>query len=387
MSTQVQHWPESRKPRLLTKLLLVLAMIAPAVFVPVTAQASQNEASDLIALLPNDAPERFADMNETLGADSNWQNLLLGAINPDDYECEQSNFSIWADEVFGAIDFATLDALFYAGVPFWAGDYTVLFDHDPSDTYVGVNGEQTREQTKRHRDNKRFWDVETSDIQLHGMHGADIADDAKMIPLLQFVIGVSEAEAQDIVDGAQALIETHPALDYDHPLFSLNAFAVPGFEIPGFGAIPDKIVMGDGVIDAVTALGLGDNAPDYIHAHEFAHHVQFELDAAPPYGDPETDRKTELMADAFGAYYAAHARGAGFQNQRVVDLARSAGSVGDCGFDQPGHHGTPNQRAAAAEWGSDLALQTRPRGKIISASVMLELFEDQLPIIVAPDAN
>ncbi len=317
---------EARRSRLrvLRRALLALTMLASMVFVAPTHVSAQadDDISELMALLPDDAAERFAELHETLGIDTSWQELVANAIDPDDYECEQSTLSIWANGLFGSLDPALLNFLFMAGAPFWPGDYTVLFDNDPSDTYIGTNGEETREQFRRHRDNNLFWDVPTDDIQLHGMHGADIADDAKMVPLVYFVLGspgFSIDDAQALVDAVQAVIEAHPTLDFDSPIFTLHAFALPGFAIPGFGVIPDKLVMGDGVIDAVNALGLGDNGPDLIHAHEFAHHVQFELNQAPPYGDPETDRRTELMADALGAYYAAHARGASFQTHRVVD--------------------------------------------------------------------
>ena len=219
------------------------------------------------------------------------------------------------------------------------------------------------------------------------MHGADIADDAEMVPLLEFGFGVSTEVAQEILDFVQEVIEA--TIGYDHPLFTLNAFAVPGEEVPGFGSFPDKLVMGDGILDFYEAIGLATNAPDFIHAHEFAHHVQFETGVIDDdfVFEAEATRRVELMADAFAAYNLAHARGASFQTKRIVDIVTSGFEVGDCFFDNPNHHGTPNQRAAAAEWGADLAQTTKPRGKILSSYQMLELFDAELPSIVAPDAR
>ena len=371
------------------KLLVAFALIASSALATSPVQAEEAPVQELSSLLPDDAAERFAALHQSLGIHSPLDALLGSAINPDDFECGTTELGVWFNALFNELDPGLLDFLFMAGVPFWAGDYTVLFDNDPSDTYIGTNGEYTREQEKRHRKANQFWDVPTSDIQLHGMHGADIADDAKMIPLLVFVLEISEAEAQAIVDLVQEIIETDPSLSFDHPLFTLNAFAVPGFDIPGFGSIPDKIVMGDGILDSQEAIGLATNAPDFIHAHEFAHHVQFEIGAFDTdiSDQAEATRRTELMADAFAAYNLAHARGASFQTKRIVDIVTTSFGIGDCFFADPSHHGTPNQREAAAAWGADLAQSTKPRGKIISAEEMLALFEAELPALVAPDAG
>jgi len=102
---------------------------------------------------------------------------------------------------------------------------------------------------------------------------------------------------------------------------------------------------------------------------------------------PEGTRRTELMADAFGAYYLAHAKGATFQAKRIVDTFEIVREIGDCAFDSPGHHGTPNQREAAAMWGAELAASAQKQGHINSATLMLTLFEAELPDLIAPDAD
>lgn len=344
-----------------------------------------------VMVLPAGAAERAASVYEQLGIESPWAGAVGTAINPDDYECGPTDLGNYIGGLFGSVNPDALDAIFGVGALIWPEVYTVLFDNDPSDTEIGANGEHTREQIKRQRDNQRFWDVPSGDIQLHGMHGADIADDAKMVPLVEFLLGAPPADAQDIVDFIQELIESDPILNYDYPLFSLNAFAVSfdGEEFPGFGAIPDKIVMGDGLLQVVSAIGFDTNGPDLIHSHEFAHHVQFEIGAFETDIDnePEATRRTELMADAFAGFNLAHARGATFQTKRIVEAVVTSLNAGDCGFASPGHHGTPNQRAAAATWGAELAQSARPQGKILSAATMLELFDAELASFVAPDAG
>ena len=209
------------------------------------------------------------------------------------------------------------------------------------------------------------------------MHGAVMQDDAKMVPVVQFILEVDAATAQDIVDLVQGVIEADATIGYDWPLFSFNAVA--------FGPDPLKIVMGDGLIAFTEDVGLANSGVDLIYAHEMGHQVQGYLGLldAPP--SPEGTRRTELMADAFSTYYLVHARGATFNAARALDTFELSFIAGDCNFDSFGHHGTPNQRRTAAEWGADIA-QERPRGKIKSASAMVALFDAALPTIVAPDA-
>jgi hypothetical protein len=173
----------------------------------------------------------------------------------------------------------------------------------------------------------------------------------------------------------------------DNPLWTLNAYAFSGEgeSDPFIAALPDKLVFGDGILAAYDAIGLGDVGPRVIMAHEFAHHVQFELgtfDTGP--SDPaEATRRTELMADAMASYYATHKRGLALNRKRVTDALLSFYTVGDCSFASPGHHGTPLQRERAADWGADLADAARPRSTVLPAATVIELFEEALPGIVS----
>lgn len=362
-------------------------------------------------LLPDSAVERLAALNEQFNIDTSWHKArneaIARAIDPGDYICDaNTDFNVWLGETVSEIDPGTLFLLDFFSALDWPAYYSLLFDNDASNDYIGVNGEYTRELIKRHRDNQLFWDVPTDDILLLGMHGAIISDDSKMVPFVQFFFGIPDpAFAQIIVDVVQGLIEggevdlspfggsvyLAPGVPggYDNPLFTLNAFAFSdeGVEIiPGFGLLPDKLVMGEGVLEAYGDIGLGTNAPDFIHAHEFAHHVQYELETFGP-NEPEETRRTELMADAFGAYYSSHARGAAFQVKRFSDVMTAAYEIGDCSFTSPGHHGTPNQRETAAMWGGSVASSARKQGYINPAELMLDLFEAELPYLVAPDAD
>ena len=64
-----------------------------------------------------------------------------------------------------------------------------------------------------------------------------------------------QAEAATVAD----FMQTHGDF-YDNPLWTLNAFAFTGEGAahPFIAALPDKLIMGDGIIDAYDAIGLGD---------------------------------------------------------------------------------------------------------------------------------
>lgn len=311
------------------------------------------------------------------GADTVWRNAVAAAINPDDYVCEPGLIDQWIGELLSATHPDTLNTLFSFGAPDWPLVYKLFFDDDDTDEFIGEDGAYTREHTKRERDLINFWDVPLDDVDLYGMHGAVMADDAKMVPVVQFMFGVGEAEAQFVVDLVQDTITSDATIGYDWPLFSFNAVA--------FGPDPLKIVMGDGLIGFFEDAGLANNGVDLVYAHEVAHIVQGELGLFDGPPSPEATRRTELMADAFATYYLVHARGAAFNEMRALDAFDLSFIAGDCAFDSFGHHGTPNQRQLAAEWGADMA-QDRPRGHIKSAAEMVAYFDADLPTIVAPDA-
>ena len=325
-----------------------------------------------------DAAYDTSQVDSILGTAGNtvWREAVQGAINPEDYVCEPGAIDAWIGALFDATDPATLDLLFGTAALDWPIVYKLFFDDDDTDEFIGINGEYTREHIKRQRDLIKFWDVPLDEVDLFGMHGAVMQDDAKMVPVVQFIFEVDGATAQEIVDLVQGVIESDPTIGYDWPMFSFNAVA--------FGPDPLKVIMGDGLIAFFEDIGLANNGVDLVYAHEVAHQVQGALDVfGPP--TPEATRRTELMADAFATYYLVHARGASFNAKRALDTFDLSFVAGDCSFDSPGHHGTPNQREAAAEWGAELA-QDRPRGKIKSAAEMVARFDEQLPTIVAPDA-
>lgn len=242
------------------------------------------------------------------------------------------------------------------------------------------------------RDLRRFWDIESDDIQLMAMHGDVLLDADRIAATLTAMVAAGET---DPMTPAEIQLEAQTVADfmqtqgdfYDNPLWTLNAYAFSGEDEtdPVLAALPDKLVFGDGILAAYDSFGLGDVGPRVIMAHEFAHHVQFELgvfDTGP--SDPAAaTRRTELMADAMASYYGVHKKGLALNKKRVTDTLLSFYTVGDCSFASPGHHGTPLQRERAADWGADLAAAAQPKSYVLPAETFVALFEEALPGIIS----
>lgn len=242
------------------------------------------------------------------------------------------------------------------------------------------------------RDLRRFWDIESADIQLMAMHGDVLLDADRIAATLtamvqaRVIAPLTPAQIRQEAETVAAFMQTQGDF-YDNPLWTLNAYAFTGEDEtnPVLAALPDKLVFGDGILAAYDAIGLGDVGPRVIMAHEFAHHVQYELgvfDTGP--SDPsEATRRTELMADAMASYYGVHKKGLALNQKRVTDALLSFYTVGDCQFASPGHHGTPLQRERAAAWGAELAAAAKPRSYVMPAATFIDLFEEALPGIIA----
>lgn len=281
----------------------------------------------------------------------------------------------WNDETFfylgytAMLDLPTYDALF--------------FENSSANQTFGPRGEYTQRLTKTFKDLQRFWNIQSSDIVLAAMHGGMLRDRNKIIRTYTVVYGLDEADATYYADLVMLILEAFPELrNGDHPLFTFNAFAQEGFSIPSVGKIPSKIIMGDGIMQAYTGIGYEDVAPQAILAHEFGHQVQFQLNLFGSESTPEATRRTELMADAYSAYYLSHARGASMQWKRVRQFLQVFFNIGDCSFTSAGHHGTPTQRMAAAEWGYSIANNAQKQGQILTSQEFTKLFEAQLPLLV-----
>jgi hypothetical protein len=256
----------------------------------------------------------------------------------------------------------------------------LLFENSSANQTFGSTGQYTQKLTKTFKDLKRFWNIDSQNIVLAAMHGSMLTDRAKLLRTYKAAFGLDDESANYYADFVLAIIDAFPQLrGGDHPIFTFNAFAQSSFSFAPYGVVPDKIIMGDGIMDSFAAIGYADVAPQAILAHEFGHHIQFDLNLFEEVSGPEATRRTELMADAYSAYYLSHARGASMQWKRVQLFLNVFFNIGDCSFTSEGHHGTPTQRMAAAKWGYEVADAAQKQGHILTAQEFTNRFEAQLP--------
>ncbi|GAB3638959.1 hypothetical protein GCM10027422_45500 [Hymenobacter arcticus] len=262
---------------------------------------------------------------------------------------------------------------------------SVFFENSSANQYYGVKGEYTVQLTKGFEDLKRFWDTKSDNIILVAAHSAALQDRNKIFIMYKAEYRYSDVKANYYADSITTLLKTYPEyLNGNHPFFTFNGYAHQEKNYPVVGQIQDKIVFGDGLLQAFDAIGYGDIAPQAILAHEFAHHIQYNLgikDYAIPLA-PEGSRRTELMADAYAAYFLTHARGAVLPLQRVQRAGEVFSNLGDCVFALKEHHGTPTQRKAATAWGYKLAADAQDQSSILPSREFARLFDAELKNIV-----
>jgi hypothetical protein len=262
---------------------------------------------------------------------------------------------------------------------------SVFSENSSANQYYGVNGEYTAQLTNGFTDLKRFWDTKSDDIILVAAHSSALQDRNKIFIMYKAEYGYSDVKATYYADSITTLLKTYPEyLDGNHPFFTFNGYAHQEKTYPSVGLIQDKIIFGDALLQGFDAIGYGDIAPQAILAHEFAHHIQYNLgikDYSIPL-TPERSRRTELMADAYAAYFLTHARGAALPMQSVQRAGEVFSNLGDCQFEMKEHHGTPTQRKAATEWGYKLAADTRNQDSILPSREFARLFDTELNNIV-----
>lgn len=313
-------------------------------------------------------------------SDPQFQDMVRRALAAEPAACnDYTVLSQWLDTQFTDWNEGAFSAVRGTAMTTLPQYDALLFENSSQNQYFGVNGEYTQQLTKAFKDLQRFWNIQSQDIVLVAMHGSIMQDRDKLIRTYQAVYGFTPTRAAFFADRVLAALKTYPELrNGNHPIFTFNAFALEGFTEEPFGTIPDKIVMGDGIMQAYTGIGYGDIAPQAILAHEFGHQIQFQLNLFGEQETPEATRRTELMADAYSAYYLSHARGAAMQWKRVQKFLQVFFNIGDCATTDLGHHGTPTQRMAAAQWGYELANNAQKQGHILTAQEFVVLFEAQL---------
>lgn len=289
-----------------------------------------------------------------------------------------------------------VDAIFadpYAFGPYglWAGlmldvnQVNALLGEGPQ--YFGDNGQYTNYIKKDVRNLEKFWDMR-DEISVRGQHTETLNDKDAIVAALTSVwfneipTDFAEAVADDMIAN-NALSDVLP----ESPLMASDGFAT---DLDGFLGFDDEIiVIGDGLVELVAGVGTDEKiAWTTILSHEWAHHIQFNNGYLDDYdlifgNDPESTRAGELEADFIASYYMTHKRGATYNMKRIEQVLRNFFEIGDCGFTNPGHHGTPEQRMMASNLGSELAKSAQKNGKILSAEKVHAAFLDVYDEIVA----
>ena len=367
----------------------VLGLSAPAQAAP--ADRPQELVEHLQRLLPDDYEQRVAEFDRRLGIDDDLSEVAQAVLNPGDYECESTELTDWlAGSIAGWTEEDRLGAsiLLLFNTPM----YDALFFPEPEpQRFFGLDGEYTTVLQRTFPNLKGFWDIDASGIELLPAHGNAMLDPIRTARVLQVVFGSTPQEAKEAAEAVRELAGLPVYDNGDAPIFTFNAFAYSpeGVEVPGVGLPTDKIVVGDGVLEGFRAIGLGDVAPQAILGHEFGHHIQYQKglrDSDLP--APEATRRTELMADSFSSYFLAHKRGTNMRWIRIKHFIAAFGDIGDCHFDSPNHHGTPNQRTRAAQWGTLMAvLALPPFYRVVPSRTLATHFDKALPRMVRPDAE
>jgi hypothetical protein len=114
-------------------------------------------------------------------------------------------------------------------------------------------------------------------------------------------------------------------------------------------------------------------------AHEWGHQVQFSFG-----WQTNPVKRMELEADAFSGYFMAIAKGWAWVY--MSSYFQTVFDTGDYNFNDPGHHGTPNQRYAAARLGFDTAIQASVLGRPLSYVELHSIFVSSIATLQGQSA-
>jgi hypothetical protein len=354
--------------------------------------ADQAKLDAITAHLPADWRQRLANFQAKVGIEpSDAQKAVAGAIDPSQYECQDTAFSAYVNSLIDQVDIGTLFILVILGVLDYPTYDALIFGKPGNTEDYGLPTGFKSPINQAVKGSQKFWDVDLFDVKTLAMQNDMLTDTARVSRIIGVLFGVDQAEADETAALVQEVLAESPQLDNGrNPIFTLNAFAfsAEGETDPIFTGIPDKMVWGEGLGNALDAMGLGTDAAKGVIGHEMAHHVQYEQGFfESPLTGPEATRRTELMADSFGTYFIAHKRGLGMKGAALHKAEQAFYEVGDCSFDSDGHHGTPNQRLKASIWGADQAAKAQPPFPVQSSISLFNKFEKKLPNLVKPDAK
>jgi hypothetical protein len=118
-----------------------------------------------------------------------------------------------------------------------------------------------------------------------------------------------------------------------------------------------------------------------ILAHEWGHRTQFVMNWQ-DYGQPA---HRELEADAFSGFYMALAKQWAWS--KINSYFQSVFDNGDSNFNSPIHHGTSQERLAAAKLGVDMGLAVLRSGKQMTYSELHNSFISKIKTVIKPRSS
>ncbi len=137
---------------------------------------------------------------------------------------------------------------------------------------------------------------------------------------------------------------------------------------------------------ALKALGLNAVGPKAVLGHEMAHHVQYEDDLfVSDLTGPEATRRTELMADAFGSYFATHTKGLNLAPNALLQVTTTFTTSATASSPR---RATTARRTSARPPppGASRSPRAATALKVLPSLRLDAKFEKVLPLLVASDA-
>ncbi|MEV8609989.1 hypothetical protein AB0383_19015 [Amycolatopsis sp. NPDC051373] len=239
---------------------------------------------------------------------------------------------------------------------------------DKQPQVFGTDGQYTSRATSAISKLRRFWDIESWNVQLVAWKGTDLGSPAKMAQT--FGLGLAPARVKDAAALANKVLFELPVLQGGrNPLLTLNAFSAPADSFGG-----KRVMLGDGILDTTNLLGFDDVAVEAVLGHEYGHQVDFAHDNFP------RNESGEMGPDAYGGYFVAHAKGEAWDARTQQEVTYLNASIGDCQHS----HGTPDQRKAAGAWGEKQATSQANPNKIVPSATMITKFQKEYPKLVPP---
>ena len=247
---------------------------------------------------------------------------VFNAVEPS--QCESTPFravldvynDLLFDDFFSIWD-GNIDAYYLLFFDYFDINYIAARIEDKNTDYFGESGEDTNYVNNRVRSLENFWEMPDI-VQVKGQHTSTLED----LDFIRYVYENYSPYSPEVIDYLVAMAEQYNNAGSQFP-------ENPFYASDGFATFDGIIVIGDGLVNMLSEVGLDPKVVwSSILAHEWGHQIQFvnygDFDyPVPPFiKTPESTRMTELEADFITGYYLTHKRGATYnweKNRRCIE--------------------------------------------------------------------